>query len=207
MKLQISFDLTDLEQSLAIAQQVEPFCDQFEIGAVMLYRFGTRAIEEFRKTFARKTLIADCKIIDRGEQLTNLMAQAGADWLTVMGGTNRNVLYTVMQAAQKNNINVMIDTIDAASPGQIAMDAQGLQAHALLIHKPHDEDDSLAFLDRWDLVRGNTSLPIFIAAKINRSNVEQIIKLGPDGIIVGSAITQAKEPAKEAEYFYSLCKK
>lgn len=205
MKLQISFDLLDLEKALKIAHEVEPYCDQFEIGTPMLYRFGIQAIEAFRADFGRKTLVADTKIIDRGEQITTLVAQAGADWLTVMGGTNRRVLYAVVQAAKAQKINVMIDMIDIGAPGQMAMDAQGLHAQALLMHKPHDEGESLSFLDEWDLVRGNTPLPIFVAASITRANIDAILKLKPNGVVIGSAITGAENPAQEAQYFYQLC--
>lgn len=207
MKLQISFDMTDLDQALSIAKKVNDYCDQFEVGSVMLYQFGTPAVEAFRKNFPDKTIVADTKIIDRGEEITKIMAHAGADWITVMGGTNKNVLYTVARAADRYKLKVMIDLIDADAPGQTAMDAQGFGGDAILMHKPYDEGESLSFLDQWDLVRGNTKLPIFIAAKIDRTNVQKVISLKPDGIIVGQAITNAESPLHEAKYFYNLCHK
>ena len=206
MKLQISFDLPSLEQALAIAHVVEPYCDQFEIGSLTLYTFGAAAISAFRKEFPSKLLVADAKIIDRSAEITELLAHAGADWITIMGGTNKHVLHTAARAAQQHNVKLMIDLIDAASPGQIAMDAQTIGAHAIIVHKPHDEIDSTAFLDQWDLVRGNTQLPLFIAASITRTNIAPILALKPDGVIIGSAISQAENPAQEAEYFYNLCK-
>ncbi len=206
MKLQISFDMLDLEHALTVAREVDAFCDQFEIGTLTLVQYGIEAIQAFRKAFARKTLVADTKMIDRGEQITEIVAHAGADWVTVMGGTSRHVLYTVVQTAKQHNVNVCADMIDVAAPGQLAMDAEGLNVQSLLMHKPHDEGASLAFLDQWDLVRGNTQLPIFIAATITRANVQEILKLKPNGIIVGSSVTQAENPAQEAKYFYDLCK-
>lgn len=206
MKLQISFDSTDLAQALAVATQVEPWCDLFEVGALTLATYGVQAIKEFRAQFPQKALVADIKIIDRGAEITDIIARAGADYLTVMGGTNKHVLYTVAKAAQQAPIKVILDLIDTASLGQIAMDASGYNVTTILMHKPHDDDESLEFLDQWALVRGNTKLPIFIAAKINRTNVQKIIALHPDGIVVGSAITKATDPAKEAQFFFELCK-
>ncbi len=207
MKLQISFDITNLDEALAIAKKIDPYCDQFEIGSVMLYQYGVHAIKEFRKIFPDKILVADTKIIDRGDEIIKIIASAGADWISVMGGTNKNVLYTVGRAAENYKIKVMVDLIDASSPGQTAMEAQGFGADTILMHKPHDEGESLEFLDQWDLVRGNTKLPVFIAAQITRDNVQQIIKLKPDGIVVGHAITKAENPLQEAKFFYNLCQK
>ena len=207
MKLQVSFDTTDLEQAIETAKKIEIYVDQFEIGSLTLYQFGVQAIKEFRKAFPDKTLVADTKIIDRGDEITHIVAKAGADWVTVMGGTNKHVLYTVASAADRYKVKVMIDLIDATAPGQTAMEAQGFGGNAILMHKPHDEGESLAFLDQWDLVRGNTNLPVFVAAKIDQKNVQQIIALKPDGIVVGKAITEAENPVQEAKYFYNLCKK
>lgn len=206
MKLQISFDNTDLVQALAVAKHVEPWCDLLEIGALTLAAYGVQAIKEFRAQFPKKALVADIKIIDRGLEITELIANAGADYLTVMGGTNKHVLHAVSKTAQQASIKVILDLIDTASLGQIAMDASGYNVNTILMHKPHDDDESLEFLDQWSLVRGNTKLPIFIAAKINRTNVKKIVDLQPDGIVVGSAITKAADPAKEAQFFFELCK-
>ena len=206
MKLQISFDFPVLDQALAVAKEVEPYCDQFEIGSLMFYSTGAAALTAFRKQFPNKVLVADAKIIDRSAEIIEVLARAGADWVTVMGGTNKHVLYTAARATQQHKINLMIDLIDAASPGQVAMDAQAIGAQVIILHKPHDEKDSMAFLDQWDLVRGNTKLPLFIAASITRESLAPILALKPDGIIIGNAITFSNNPAQEAEFFYTQCK-
>ena len=62
MKLQISFDMTDLDQALSIAKKVNDYCDQLEVGSLMLFQFGTSAVEAFRKNFPDKTIVADIGI-------------------------------------------------------------------------------------------------------------------------------------------------
>ncbi len=56
------------------------------------------------------------------------------------------------------------------------------------------------------MVKGNTNLPIFIAAKIGRESIDEVLQLLPDGIIVGQAITMAENPRQEAAYFSDLIK-
>ena len=206
MKLQISLDVIDLDKALEIAAQVADSCDILEIGSLLIYKYGLQAMEQFKKAFPSKTLLADVKIVDRGKEIVSLLGQAGADWITVMAGTDKNVVHTACTEAEKNNMKVMLDLLDAASKGQSAMEAKNLGANALLFHQAYDAQEPQTFLDKWDMVKGNSSLPIFISAHIKRENVEEILKLNPAGLIIGKSITGAANPKEEAEYFYQLVK-
>ena len=52
------------------------------------------------------------------------------------------------------------------------------------------------------MVRGNSQLPIFVTGRINRDTLETVFSLQPDGIIISRPITDADNPAEEAQYFY-----
>ncbi len=205
MKLQISFDMTDLEKAIIIAQNVAPFASIFEIGGLLLYKHGIKSIEQFRAQFPDKTILADAKIIDRGKDSVSLLAQAGADWITVMGGTHNQVIHAATTAAHNLNRKIMVDLLDASSLGQSALEAKSLGADAVLFHESYEEPESLVFLERWNMVRGNTTLPVFLSGKINRIIIDNIIALQPDGIIIGKAITEASNPAEEAQFYFEKC--
>lgn len=207
MEVQISFDIPNLELALSIAKQVSPYCDIIEIGTILIHKYGTHAIEEFKKTLDDKTLLVDSKIVDRGKNAATLFAQYGADWITVMAGTSNDVIHTVCTTAKSFGTKVMLDLLDSKAPGQSAMEAKNLGVDAVLFHQPHDEKEELLFLDSWDMIRGNTELPIFISAKINRNNIDHIIALKPAGIVIGRSISEADNPIKEAEFFFELIKK
>ena len=66
MKLQISFDFTDLNRALEIAAQIHDYADILEIGTLLVYANGITAVEQFRKAFPEKVLLTDTKIIDHG---------------------------------------------------------------------------------------------------------------------------------------------
>lgn len=204
MKLQISFDTTDLGHTIEIAKSVSDFTDILEVGIVLIQTYGRKAIEEFRAAFPQKTLLVDTKIVDRGKQIVEELSPLGVDWITVMAGTRKSVIHTTCQQAEKQGIKVMLDLLDSASLGQSALEAKNLGADALVYHQPHDEEESLLFLDKWDMIKGNTTLPIFVSGKIKRDTIADIMKVNPDGIIIGKSITEAESPAKEAEFFYNL---
>jgi 3-keto-L-gulonate-6-phosphate decarboxylase len=204
MKLQISFDLPDLDTSVSIASQVAPYADILEIGTILIYNHGTDAITRFKQACPDSVILADTKIVDRSKEIVESFAHAEAQWITVMAGSSTDTIHAATTAAHNANIKVMLDLIDSNSLGQSALEAKNLGVDALLFHQPYSNKESLVFLDQWDMIRGNTTLPIFISAKINRDNVHEIIAVNPDGIIVGAAITGAESPAAQAEYFAGL---
>jgi len=207
MKVQVSFDKPDLEKALSIATHIAPYADIFEIGTLLIYHHGVKAIQSFRQAFPQKTIFADCKIADRGKEAVTLFAQAGADWVTVMAGTGKEVIHTSCTTADNLNVKVMLDLLDASSVAQSALEAKNLGVSALLFHQASDEQESLTFLDKWDMVKENTDLPIFISAKIRRETAQEILHVNPHGIIIGRSITDAENPAQEAQYFYELAAK
>lgn len=205
MKLQISFDTPNLEHALDIASRVADNCDILEVGTLLIYSYGMTAIEQFKQKFPRKVIMADSKIIDRGKDAVSLFAQAGADWMTVMSGTSKQVIHSACSSAANANKKIMLDLVDSSSMAQSAMEAKNLGAHALLFHQPADEQETLVFLDKWELIKGNASVPVYISAKINRESIEHILALKPEGVVIGKAITAAEDPALEAQYYYELC--
>lgn len=204
MKLQIAFDLTDLDQALTIASEVEEFADIFEIGSILIFKHGENAIKQFRAKFPSKTILADLKIIDRGKEAAQVAISAGADWVTVMAGTDRNVIHTVTSTAHEMGKKVMLDLLDASSLGQAALEAKSMGIDALIFHRPADEDAQLTFLDRWDMVRQNTQLPVFVSATIDHDNIHEIIAIKPSGIVISKSITHADNPKAEAQFYRNL---
>jgi 3-keto-L-gulonate-6-phosphate decarboxylase len=98
----------------------------------------------------------------------------------------------------------MLNLVDASSLGQIALEAKSLGVDALVFHKPLESTTEMEFLEDWEMVRGNTDLPIYVSGPINRDNIHQVLQLSPDGIIIENAIIHAENPAEEAEYFHKL---
>lgn len=207
MKLQISFDLLDVEKSVTIAQSVAEYADIIEIGTLPIYKYGIQALQQFKDVLPHKDILLDIKLVDRGYDALPLFADAGIDWITVMAGTSSIVIHSICNEAAKRNIKIMIDLLDSASLGQSALEAKNLGASALVFHRPYDDKESLLVLEDWEMIRGNTQLPIFVSAKINRENVQHVLELKPDGMIIGKGITEAENPLQEAQFFSELCKK
>ena len=204
MKLQIAYEHTNLSDALAIAKETATFADVLEVGILLIYKEGIKAVEAFKKEFPDKEILADAKICDRAKEATALFTKAGADIITVLAGTSNQIIHQATTIAGDAGVKIALDLADAYSMGQSAMDAQQLGVDTILFHRPHDGTPLTEILEQWDSTRGNTKLPIFISGKITRSNIAQITGLKPQGIVVGSAIVEADNPAAEAQYFKSI---
>jgi 3-hexulose-6-phosphate synthase len=204
MKLQIAFDLTDLEAALSIAAEVQEYADILEIGSLLIYKHGEKAVRSFKEAFPQKIILANTKIVDRGKEAVTIFAQAGADWITVMAGTSNHVIHAVTTTAHEMGKKVMLDLIGASSLGQSALESKSLGIDALLFHKPAGENEELTFLDRWDMINGNTQLPIFVSANVTPDNARELIAVNPAGIIVSKIVTGADHPAQVAALFKNL---
>jgi len=201
MKLHISFDMHDLEKALAIAQQVEKYAIRLEIGSLLIYHHGITAVKAFRDAFPDKELSVDIKIVDRGEESIKIFADAGADWISVMAGTTKDIIHAACTMAHNLNKKIMLDLLDTDSYGQSALEAQSLGADALLFPTIYHEEELPVLLDKWSMVKGNTSLPVYISGKINQELINKISEIKPDAIIVGRAITNAQDPEMVAQDF------
>ena len=207
MKFQISFDGLDMEQNLKTAHLVLPYMDTIEVGTVPILKHGVRAVELFREQFPNKIIFADTKIIDRGREIVSMFSQAGADWISVMAGAGKEVIQNVCTKAHDRNKKVILDIVDAGSPGQAALDAKSFGIDAIMFHQPYDKSgQTIIFMEDWNMLKGNTDLPIFISSKINRDNIDQVVALNPYGIVIGKAITEHANPVEEAQFFYAKCK-
>lgn len=197
MKLQIAFDLTDLEHALEIASAIHEHADIFEVGSLLIFKHGDVAVRSFKERFPHKVILADVKVADRSKEAVTLFAHAGADWVTVMAGTGRNAIHAACSTAHELGKKVMLDLLDASSLGQSALEAKSMGADALLLHRVTGGDDQTTFQDRWEMVRGNTQLPIFIASCADHDDLQELITLAPAGIVIGKIITNADNPLAE----------
>ena len=204
MKLQLSFEMSDLTRALEIAEQTQTFADVFEIGSLLLAHHGITAVEQFHQAFPDKTLLADIKVVDRPKAFIDAYTKAGANWVTVLAGTTKSVIHRACTIAHDNNAKIMLDLIDASSLGQAALEAKSLGVNALLFHKPIDHDNELAFLDDWDMVQGNTELPVFVSARITRQTIQDVFQVSPSGVVISDAVTNADDPREEAAFFSNI---
>ena len=208
MKLHITYNLQDLNQALKIAEQTAEYADIIGVGSLLIFKEGIKAIKTFKATFPNKEIFAEANISEKAGDAVKIIASAGASYISVFAGAFHNTIKKAVEAAKEFDVKIALDLLSSSSIGQSALDAKTLGAHMLILHRSPSIDTSTEELEsEFCNVRDNTKLPIFIAGKIDISNIEQIKALKPRGIIICNAITKADNPAKAAYTFKSLIEK
>jgi len=204
MKLHFTYNMTDLSQALKIAEQTAQYADVIGVGSLLIFKEGVNAIKAFKTAFPDKEIFAETKIVDKADEAVSIMAQAGASYVSVLAGTFNASIKKAITTARNFNIKIALDLLDAQSLGQAAMDAKSLGADLLILHHAPQVDENNDLASIWHDVRDNTSVDIFLTGKIDISNFLDIARLRPQGITIGSPITQAENPTQAAQLFRSM---
>ncbi len=81
--IQIALDSTDLDTAVSIANNVESFVDVIEVGTILAFAEGMKAVRTLRASHPDHIIVCDMKTTDGGAILARMAFEAGANWLTV----------------------------------------------------------------------------------------------------------------------------
>lgn len=204
MKLHITYDFSDLSHALKTAEQTAGVADIIGIGSLLIFKEGVKAVQSFKSAFPNKPLFVEIKISEKADEAVALMANAGANYITVLAGASVHTIKKAVDAAKNFDVKIALDLLSAPSLGQSAHDAKTLGAQLLVLHRCPGLDHENELEAEFREVRDNTQLPIFITGKIDESNIEKIKELNPQGVMIGASITKADNPSKAAHYFKTI---
>lgn len=204
MKLHITYNLPDTAQALKIAEQTADSADIIGVGSLLLLKDGIRSVAAFRAAFPNKIIFAEAHLVEKTEFAITMLAQAGANYISVLAGSLNNSIKKAVATAHRFDVKIALDLLNAPSVGQSAMDAKALGIDLLIVHRGPESSDPRELDADWHDARDNSPLPIFITGKIDASNFQEIVALKPHGIMVGAAVTKAESPAQAAQLFHGL---
>lgn len=192
--LQVALDLLNADRALAIAHAaVKGGADWLEAGTPLIKSEGMDIVRQLREQFPGKTIVADMKTMDTGALETEMAAKAGADIISILAASDDATIKDASASARKYGAKLMIDLIGAPDLLRRANQVETLGAEYLCVHIGIDEQmhGKKPFSPLKDLVR-HTSLPVAVAGGLNSETAPQVVTAGARIIIVGGAITKAK---------------
>ena len=162
--VQISLDLTNIDEALETAAlAVEAGVDWLEAGTPLLLGEGLHAVERLRERFPDHPIVADLKTMDGGYLEAEMMAQAGANVVVVMGRAHEATIRRVVEAGRDYGLKVMGDNLGAGDKVSCARWMESLGVDFIIHHIGFDERAMIAGLspmDELEAVAAAVSVPV-----------------------------------------------
>ena len=115
--VQISLDLTSISEALRMAEQaVRAGVDWLEAGTPLIIAEGMNGVRALRDRFPDVPIVADLKTMDGGYLEVELMAEAGATHVVVMGAAHGETVEEVVRAGRDVGVAVMGDNLAMPDP-------------------------------------------------------------------------------------------
>lgn len=196
MKLQAALDFDNLRDALALMEVIHPYVDIAEIGTPLMLAEGTRAVAEVKRRYPSIDVLADMKIMDGGESIAGIAFRAGADIVTVLGVTNDATISGVVQAARHFGKRAFADTLAVTNLAERTRQLDKLGVDYISVHTAYDLRDCIRTpIDALKVIQANlTHAKSAISGGVNVAIMPEIRTVGPEIVIVGSALTTAQDP-------------
>jgi 3-hexulose-6-phosphate synthase/6-phospho-3-hexuloisomerase len=210
-KVQISLDLTNLEEALATAQEaMAAGVDWLEAGTPLILAEGLRAIRGLRERFPGVPIVADLKTMDGGYLEAQMMAQAGATHVVVMARAHEETIKCVAKAGKDYGIGVMGDNLGCESMVDGAKRLEDLGCDYVIHHIGYDERRGIAAsgrrapnpMDQLQEVVRAVSVPVQAVGGLTLEQAISTPKFGAPLVVIGAPLvidsdrfsTASKEP-------------
>jgi 3-hexulose-6-phosphate synthase/6-phospho-3-hexuloisomerase len=195
--VQLSLDLTSIDEALHVAEiGVQAGVDWLEAGTPLLLAEGLRAVQALHARFPDHPIVADLKTMDGGYLEAEMMAQAGASFVVVMGVAHPATIRAVVRAARDYGIQVMGDIM--AAPDKVAC-AKMLEANGvdyIIVHTGFDErheETGLSPLDDLPAITAAVRIPVQAVGGLSIEQMMRCPALGAPLVVVGAPLAIADE--------------
>ena len=196
--LQLALDLINADRALSIAEaSVKGGTDWIEAGTPLIKSEGMEIVRKLKQAFPEKILVADMKTMDTGALETEMAAKAGADIICILAASDDSTIIDALKSGRKYGSKIMVDLISIKDKIKRAKELEKLGIDYLCMHVGIDEQMiGKKPVDVLSSLVNATEIPIAVAGGLNSETVADVIKAGAKIIIVGGAITKAKDITK-----------
>ncbi len=199
--LQLALDLLNEDRAIKIAKEsVKGGTDWIEAGTPLIKSEGMNVLRSLKTIFAKNIIVADMKTMDTGAFETEMASKAGADIICILGVSDDSTIIDSVKSARKYGTKIMADLIGEKDKIKRAKELEKLGVDYLCIHVGIDEQmigkKPIEILKK---IYRSTNIPIAVAGGLNSETAAQAINAGASIIIVGGAITKAKDVKKATQ--------
>jgi bifunctional enzyme Fae/Hps len=203
--LQVAIDIPDMEFVRKVLDQV-PISDHIiiEAGTPLIKRYGLDVIQQMRKARPNAFIVADLKTLDTGNLEARMVADATADAVVISGLAPISTMEKAIKEAKKTGIYAYIDMLNVPDPVKVLKELS-IKPDIVELHRAIDEENlAHAWGSISEMKKVIPKLLVAVAGGIAKletdaATVSDACSAGADIVVVGRAITKAKDVRLAAE--------
>lgn len=192
--VQVSLDLTTKEEALRTAEiAVRAGVDWIEVGTPLVLAEGLHAVRALRKEFPQHPLIVDLKTMDGGYLEAEMMGDAGADAVIVMGRAHDATVDAVVAAGERFGMLVMGDDLGAddrvAECARLESLGVGMVIHHIgFDHRNAHPELGLSPLTELEAIVRATTVPVQAVGGLSIDEAVSCPGLGAPVVVFGAPL-------------------
>ena len=204
--LQVALDNPNIDQILGVIKSL-PDSDHLilEAGTPLIKRYGVDVISKLREVAPNAFIVADLKTLDTGNLEARMVADATADAVVVSALAPTSTIDKVIEEAHKTGIYAVLDTLNLPDPMPLLIKLKTLP-DVVELHRAIDVEETEY---QWGSIpeikalaeKQSKNVLIAVAGGVRADNIGEALGAGADILVVGRAITNAKDVYQTAEMF------
>jgi 3-hexulose-6-phosphate synthase/6-phospho-3-hexuloisomerase len=195
--IQVSLDITLIEEALTLADAaVRAGVDWLEAGTPLILAEGLHSVRALRQRFPDYPIVADLKTMDGAGLEAEMMFQAGADMVVVMGQAHDASIIEQVKMARKYGGRVMCDVMLCPDKPGRARQAQELGVDYIIVHTGFDERNmipGLSPLDDLPAVLDAVEIPVQAVGGLSIAQAIQTLAMGAEIVVFGAPLVISNE--------------
>lgn len=205
--VQISLDLTNIEEALETAAlAMRAGVDWLEAGTPLILAEGLHGVRKLREAFPGVPIVADLKTMDGGYLEAEMMADAGATHVVVMGRAHEETIRCVVNAGRDFGVKVMGDNLGSTDMIAGARQLEDLGCDYVIHHIGYDERRGIAArgermpspLDQLREVVNAVSVPVQAVGGLSLEQAIRCPEYGAPLVVLGAPLTVDADAFKTA---------
>ena len=207
--LQIAIDIPDLNEVLRVLKYI-PDSDHiiFEVGTPLAKRYGAEVILKLREEKPDGFFVLDLKTLDTGNLEARMAADATANAVVVSGLAPISTIKRAANEAQKLGLYCILDMLNVEKPAE-RLDRifdEGIRPDVVELHRAIDSEHEEPPWKFARTIKDRHDVLVAVAGGIRPENIEEAISYGADILVVGRAITRARDIEGAARRFLARMK-
>ncbi len=205
--VQISLDITDIDEALeTAAMAMRAGVDWLEAGTPLILAEGQNGVRKLREAFPETPIVADLKIMDGGYLETELMAEAGANYVVVMARAHEETIKCVVQAGEDFGVGIMGDNLGCPDMVEAARWLENLGCGYVIHHIGYDERRGIAAkgqrmpspLDQLREITSAVNVPVQAVGGLSLEQAIACPSYGAPLVVLGAPLTIDADAFKTA---------